>query len=129
MARSTKSTQTTGVMSDGFAKLQAMVIELERQAEASVRGLHTIRSRTSRVLAATAAFSALADEVGSLARRLAKPKARDTYVNPEDRGALQAELSLLIEQLDGYRQSYAAELALVEARPPKPKRRWWRAFY
>jgi hypothetical protein len=116
-------------MPDGFGKLQAMVIELERQAGASVRALHTIRARTSRVLAATAAFSALADEVVSLGRRLAQPKARDTYANPADRAALQAELSLLIEQLDGYRQLYTAELALVEARKPKAKRRWWRAFY
>jgi hypothetical protein len=116
-------------VSDPFSKLQAMVVELQRQADASVRALHTIRARTSKVMAATAAFSALADEIGLVARRLAKPTARDTYADAADRAALQEELHLLVDQLDNFRQSYTAELALVTARPPQVKRRWWRALY
>ncbi|HYJ10793.1 MAG TPA: hypothetical protein VEX18_17345 [Polyangiaceae bacterium] len=102
---------------------------MQRQADASVRALHTIRARTSNVMAATAAFSALADEIGLLAQRLAKPTAGDTYANAADRAALQEELHLLVDQLDNFRQSYTAELALVAARPPQVKRRWWRALY
>jgi hypothetical protein len=120
---------TTQRVAEPFSKLQAMVGELQRQADASVRALHTIRARTSKVMAATAAFSALADEVGLVARRLAKPTARDTYANAADRAALQEELHLLVDQLESFRQSYNAELALVAARPPAvKKRRWWRAF-
>jgi hypothetical protein len=45
-----------------------------------------------------------------------------------ERALVQQELHLLIDQLDSYRQRYAAELSLTTPLPPKPKKPWWRFF-
>jgi len=111
------------------AKLRAMVTELRRQTDASVEALHTIRARTSRVLGATEAFGALSAEIGALGRRLDLPVAAARLnATAEERAAFQAELHLLIDLLESYRQRFAPELAATKLRRTPPKRRWWHVF-
>jgi hypothetical protein len=110
-------------------KLQVMVAELRRQTDASVSALHMIRARTSKVLAATEAFSALSAEVAALTRSLRSPPTV-TRLNKDaaERALVQQELHLLIDQLDSFRQRYAAELSNATPLPPKRKKPWWRVF-
>ena len=127
MAARLGASYKTRVASD-IAKLRALVAELRRQTEASVEGLHTIRARTSNVLAATTAFSTLATEIAALGRRLSAPLPGDLDNIASERAAFHQELHLLIDQLDTYRQRYGAELAMTVQRKPKPKKRWWHVF-
>ena len=106
-----------------------MLAELRRQTDASVSALHTIRARTSKVLAATEAFSALSAEVSVLTRSLwVPPTAARLNQDAAARALFQQELHLLIDQLDSFRQRYAPELSITTPLPPKPKKPWWRVF-
>jgi hypothetical protein len=112
-----------------IAQLKLTVAELRRQTDASLAALHTIRARTSKVLAATEAFSALSAEAAALAHRLMLPVAVDRLnEDVREREAFRHELHLLIDQLDGFRQRYASELAATTPRRPPPKKPWWRVF-
>lgn len=116
-------------MPSHVAKLQAMLAELRKQTDASLQGLHTIRARTSKVLAATEAFTALATEAATMNRSLWAPTtASRLNDNAADRAAFQEELRLLVDELDTLRQRYASELALATSLPPPPKKPWWRIF-
>jgi len=106
-----------------------MLTELRRQTEASVAALHTIRTRTSKVLAATEAFSALSVEVATLARSLWAPSTvARLNQDAAERALFQEELHLLIDQLESFRHRYAAELSITTPLPPKPKKPWWHVF-
>lgn len=116
-------------MASDFAKLRCAVAELRRQTDACVAALHTIRARTSKVLAATDAFSALSREVEQLGRALsAPPTALRLKRSAIERALFQQDVHLLLDQLDGFRSRYAAELLLTTPLPPKPKKPWWRLF-
>jgi hypothetical protein len=111
------------------AKLQDMLAELRRQTDASVSALHTIRARTSKVLAATDAFSALSTELAVLTRSLsAPPTIARLDQDAAERALFRQELHLLIEQLDSFRLRYAAELSITTPLPPKPRKPWWHVF-
>ena len=104
-----------------------MLVELRRQTDASVAGLHSIRARTSKVLVATDAFTTLSREIAALGRALWDPVliARVNQ-DPTERALFQQQLSLLIDQLDAFRQRFASELADSRPPPPRPKQPWWR---
>ena len=128
MARPRAPRHKLGVASH-VAKLQVMLAELRRQTDASVAALHTIRARTSKVLAATEAFSALSAEVAALTRSLwAPPTVARLNQDAAERALFQQDLHLLIDQLDSFRQRYAAELSITTPLPPKPKKPWWDVF-
>jgi methyl-accepting chemotaxis protein len=113
-------------MAGHVAKLQSMIAELRRQTDATVSGLHTIRARTSKVLAATEAFTRLSEEVAALTRALWTPDViARLNEDATERSLLLQQLHLLIDQLDAFRQHYAGELSLTTPRAPKPKRPWW----
>lgn len=106
-----------------------MLAELRRQSDASVAGLHTIRARTSRVLAATDAFTTLSREIAGLGRALWEP-VLITRLNQDhtERAVFQQQLRLLIDQLDAFRQRYASELLQSRPPPPRQKRPWWHVW-
>jgi hypothetical protein len=111
------------------AKLQGMLAELRRQTDASVSALHTIRARTSKVLAATEAFSALSAELVVLTHSLSAPTTvARLNEDAAERALFRQELHLLIEQLDSFRLRFAAELSITTPLPPKPRKPWWHVF-
>jgi len=111
------------------AKLQATLGELRRQTDAAVEGLESITARTSRVLAATEAFSALSTECRALSRVLFDPLAvARINDNAVRRNAFRQQLQQLLERFDALRQSYAAELSPVVQPRSAAKKPWWRLF-
>lgn len=128
MARGDVGRQETDVAShvDNFRR---MLAELRRQTDASVAGLHTIRARTSKVLAATEAFTVLSLEIGALTETLWSPLSIARLNGDSvERAVFNQQLRLLIDQLDAFRVRYASELSQSTPPPPKPKKPWWYVF-
>lgn len=114
-------------------RLKGRLEALRGEADATVAALHTIRARTSKVLEATAAFSAVSAEAAALRSPLERPaRAARLELDADGRLALQLDLGQLLDRLERYRRTYAAELAQVPARspppPPKARRHWWHVF-
>lgn len=114
--------------------MQDHITVLQRHAAASVQSLHHIRARTSRVLAATSAFTAFEVEARSLrevVRTLVSlARASDESV---DRGYVERELSRLREGFCELQRRFSRELvsAAESERPPPPPplmKRWWQLW-
>lgn len=103
---------------------------LEQSASATVSSLHRIRMRTSRVLAATAAFTAVQRDVASLSGVIRTvsglSRLSETSV---DRGYIEGELTRLHEELEQLHVRFSRELlSAAEAelgRPAARPKRWW----
>ena len=111
------------------ARLEATLRDLRRRTDASVRGLHAIRARTSKVIEATAAFTALSEELVSLSRSLWSPPIAQRL--KEDAGAREAfarRLRSLLEELEALERRHAAELSCAPS-TSAGKKRWWRLFW
>jgi len=128
MVLAQRETHEAGV-TNHVGKLRTTLVELRRQTDATMTGLHSIRMRTSRVLAATEAFAALSQDVASLGRELWSPLTCDRLNrDATERAQFLQQLHLLVDQLDSFRQRYATELS--QSIPPKPARKksWWHVF-
>jgi hypothetical protein len=119
-------------MSRGTDELQARLLVLERRVAGTIASLHHIRARTTRVLTATNAFSALQAEVLALSRvidTLARlSRASDDSV---DRQCLEGQLSQLSADMAELQRRFEAELRhAADSAPPPPKvlprKPWWR---
>jgi hypothetical protein len=105
-----------------------MLTELRHETDAWLRNLHTIRARTSNVLAATDAFSALSEKVAALSRsRIAAPMERHS-ANVSSSPAFEERLEALLVERDKLQQRFASELTLATPVPPPPKKPWWRCW-
>ena len=110
--------------------LRAKIAIIERTAATSVEALHRIPARTSRVLAATSAFSMLNMEARSLSQVVCTlvtlARASEDSL---DRAYIERELSELREELRALELRHAKELALAVAharqQSPAPRKRWW----
>jgi hypothetical protein len=104
--------------------------QLREQAEMSVKDLYTIRMRTSKVLAATDAFTALAAAIATVELALSAPHALARIrLDSKERDRFEQEHALLSGQLLTLRRRFAPELSLTTPPPkPKPKKPWWRVF-
>jgi hypothetical protein len=115
------------------ADISAQIAVIERQAAANVQALHRISTRTSRVLAATSAFSMLTVEARSLSQvvRTLVTLARASE-DSLDHDYIERELSHLCEQLRVLEQRHAKELAqaAVPARKRSREQRkpWWQIW-
>jgi hypothetical protein len=118
-------------MSRGVKDLQAQIAMLERQAAASVESLHHIRARTSRVLAATGAFTTQEKEIRSLSHAV-RDLANLDHVHDDsvDRPSVERELARLRAGLRELQLRFSSELAsgtkLERASPSSRRRPWWR---
>ena len=115
-------------MSRGMRALQERIAELEQLAATAVDSLHRIRARTSRVLAATSAFSKLDREARSLSE-LVRTLSRvdDASV---DHAFFEGEVARLRSEMLELQLRFSAELvSAAEAKPPPTRPRpkpWWR---
>jgi len=115
-------------MARGVRDLQDQVAVLQRHAAATVRSLHYIRARTSRVLAATSAFTALDSE----ARALNDEVCTLSRVNDEsiDRPSVERDLARLRTAMQQLEERYSSELmSAAKSEPPASSARrkpWWR---
>lgn len=113
-------------MASHVAKLQQQIAELRRHADAAVQHLGTIRVRTSRVLDATRAFSALSSELALLSRSLWSPVTIERLSrDAAERLSFQAQVCALHDRLEALRRRYASELPPPPAPPPPSRKRWW----
>jgi hypothetical protein len=102
-------------------KLQTTLGELRLQIDASIEELEAITARTSKVLAATEALSALRAECRAVSRALFDP---ELSLDFQRRQALARRVQQLSERFANLRQSYA----LIATLRPRAKKRWWQWF-
>ncbi len=94
-----------------------------------MQGLHTIRARTSKVLAATASFTALSAELAALSRALWAPATVDRLnQDAAEREAFERRLRALLDELEALRERFESELSRAVPAPRPPKKPWWRMF-
>ncbi|HYP91262.1 MAG TPA: hypothetical protein VEQ59_24015 [Polyangiaceae bacterium] len=102
-------------------KLQTTLGELRLQIDASIEELEAITARTSKVLAATEAFSALGAECRAVSRALFDP---ELSLDLQRRQALARRVQQLSERFVNLRQSYA----MIAPLRPRVRKPWWRWF-
>ncbi len=115
----------------GVRDLEERISVLEQSTSATVSSLHRIRMRTSRVLAATSAFTAVQRDAAALSRVVRTVSGLSQLSETSvDRGYIEGELTRLQEELEQLHVRFSRELlsaADAELGPPaaRPKR-WWR---
>lgn len=117
-------------MQNAARELEARIAMLQGQTAATVEALHHVRARTTRVLAATSAFTKLNGAVGSLdqvVRTLGRSRASEDSVDKE---SIERAIERLQNDLHELRESYSKELlcAAESSRPPPRtarRGRWW----
>ncbi len=120
-------------MREAVKAMQERLAIFERHTTATVETLLLVRARTSRVLAATSAFTALKQEACSLRKvvgtLLTLARASDESVDP---AYIEGELTRLHDELYALQRKFAGELvtAADSERPPPlvALRPWWRIW-